>query len=153
MSVRRKASVCLSAAGISGDWITPDNTTRLGAQKGAYILLIRLDRSVPVGAGRQMAGNLSPGIYLYAGSAYGSGGLAARLRRHFRREKKIHWHIDRLTLQASDLAAFAVAGGNECRLVGQLLTAGSFEIALEGFGSTDCRTCDSHLLRWIPSGL
>lgn len=109
--------------------------------------MIRLDKALPVGAGRTKTGNLPAGTYVYAGSAYGAGGLAARLRRHFRKDKKIHWHIDRLTVPASDLAAFVVEGGNECRLAELLLKTGDFEIALEGFGSTDCQTCRSHLLR------
>ena len=141
-----KVSASLNAAGLTGDWITPDDSEMPGSLKGAYVLLIRLDRPLPVRAGRLRAGTLPPGTYLYAGSAYGAGGLAARIRRHFRKDKKIHWHIDRLTLKANSLAAFPVAGGNECQLVGQLLKTEGIEIALEGFGSTDCRTCRSHLL-------
>ena len=136
----------LAAAGLDGHWIVPGETDGLRGLKGAYVLTIQLDRALPVGAGRESAGHLPPGTYLYAGSAHGAGGLAARLRRHFRTDKKIHWHIDRLTLQAGGLAALAVVDGNECRLVAQLLSAGGFRIALDGFGSTDCRTCRSHLL-------
>ena len=144
--VRETVSAGLEAAGIAGHWIAPDKTGVLGNEKGAYVLLIRLDRPLAAGAGRTGSGNLPVGTYFYAGSAYGPGGLAARLKRHFRKDKTVHWHIDRLTLHASNLMAFAVVGGNECELAERLLKSGDFEIALEGFGSTDCRTCDSHLL-------
>lgn len=137
----------LNAAGEAGMWIRPGGVDALAGLKGAYVLLIRLDRAVTASAGRSTPGTLPAGTYFYAGSAHGAGGLAARLKRHFRQDKKIHWHIDRLTVQASSLAAFAVTGGNECRLAALLLDSGDFEIALPGFGSTDCRACASHLLK------
>ena len=145
-AIRAAIAARLKEAGIAGAWVGPEDTGTLGARKGAYVLMIRLDKPQPVGAGRTKAGHLPAGTYLYAGSAHGAGGLAARLRRHFRKDKAVHWHIDRLTLPAGDLAAFAVPGGNECQLVGQLLQVEGIEIALEGFGSSDCRTCSSHLL-------
>lgn len=133
-------------AALEGQWISPDDLDGLEGKKGAYILLVTLEKALPVGAGRQKAGHLSPGTYAYAGSAYGPGGLAARLRRHFRADKKVHWHIDRLTLEASRLAAFIVENGDECQLVQALLATDGVEVAQEGFGSTDCLTCSSHLL-------
>jgi Uri superfamily endonuclease len=41
--------------------------------------------------------SLVPGRYIYAGSAYGPGGLKARVSRHMRRAKRSQWHIDQLT--------------------------------------------------------
>jgi len=43
--------------------------------------------------------NLPHGYYVYVGSALG--GLASRLRRHLRSEKRLHWHIDYLLRQAA----------------------------------------------------
>ena len=129
-----------------GRWVAVDELDDLAGMKGAYILLIRLDESLPIGAGRRKTGHLASGVYLYSGSANGAGGLSARLRRHFRKEKKVHWHIDRLTLEAGDLAAFIVEHGNECQLVQALMQADGIKAALDGFGSTDCRSCRSHLL-------
>lgn len=37
-----------------------------------------------------------PGYYVYVGSAFGPGGVAARVGRHFRREKTLRWHMDYL---------------------------------------------------------
>nr|WP_321359115.1 GIY-YIG nuclease family protein [uncultured Hyphomonas sp.] len=141
------ARVMLDAAAHEGEWVTPGTLERLKGRKGAYILLVLLDKALPVGAGRQKAGHLSPGMYAYAGSAYGPGGLGARIRRHFRHDKKVHWHIDRLTLEASGLAAVIVENGDECQLVQALLETGGAEVALKGFGSTDCLICSSHLMR------
>ncbi len=136
----------LDAAALEGHWVIPGALGGLEGKKGAYVLLVLLDKALPVGAGRQKTGHLSPGIHAYVGSAYGPGGLAARIRRHFRADKKVHWHIDRLTLEASGLAAFIVEHGDECQLARALLETGCAEVTLEGFGSTDCLTCSSHLM-------
>lgn len=140
------AQAIVAAVGLQGRWITLDKPDILAGQKGAYVLLVCLEKSLPVGAGRCKSGQLPAGTYLYAGSAYGAGGFAARIGRHFRRDKKVHWHVDRLTLEASRLAAFIVENGNECGLVETLLESNRAVIALEGFGSTDCSSCRSHLL-------
>jgi len=88
------------------------------------------------------------GYYIYAGSANGPGGLRARLRRHFRREKQAHWHVDELTMAAAHIMAVAVPGGTECDIVARLQAAPYFSHALAGFGSSDCTTCCSHLLEY-----
>jgi len=110
--------------------------------------LLLLDIAGPVSLSfSSFAGLILPaGHYVYAGSAYGTGGLKARLSRHLRRGKKPHWHIDHLTAKAEAITAFAVAGGNECALVRSLLESGQYRQPLPGFGSSDCRTCISHLL-------
>jgi Uri superfamily endonuclease len=118
------------------------------AGAGAYVLVLRLDEPVAVGlAGRSVS--FGPGSYAYSGSAYGPGGIRARLSRHFRRAKKFHWHVDRLTVAASAIAAIAVEGGSECRIAERLAASTSFAGAVTGFGSSDCRTCTTHLLRWL----
>lgn len=140
------AQTIVAAAWLEGQWISPDHLNTQASLKGAYVLLIGLDRALPVGAGRHKSGQLPAGTYFYAGSAYGAGGIAARIGRHFRKDKKVHWHVDRLTLEASRLAAFIVENGNECALAEALLQSNSVAIALKGFGSTDCSSCRSHLL-------
>lgn len=83
--------------------------------KGAYLLILELGDPAHFQRAR-VAGSLPPGSYVYAGSARGAGGIAARLGRHFRRDKAVHWHIDELTVMA-DLAALALPGGSECGIV------------------------------------
>ena len=92
------------------------------------------------------------GWYAYAGSARGPGGLRARLGRHFREEKPAHWHIDRLTPAAAALAGLAYPAEEECVLVSRLIGTGAFRAPLRGFGASDCRTCESHLLNWTAVG-
>lgn len=118
------------------------------SEPGAYVLLVELGAPLRVSAGRGRAAMLAPGRYLYCGSAKGPGGLRARLARHMRRGKRRHWHIDQLTEAGSVLGAWAAPGGNECALVAELA---HLPVPLDGFGSSDCPHCRSHLLYW-PKG-
>ncbi|MBB5731183.1 Uri superfamily endonuclease [Altererythrobacter atlanticus] len=125
----------------------PDGLDALQSAKGAYLLAIRLARPViafPGGADCMLA----PGWYAYAGSANGPGGIKARLARHFRAEKKPHWHVDRLTLAAERMFALAFPGGKECAIIVALLGDTHFAVIAPGFGSSDCRQCPAHLLRF-----
>lgn len=115
------------------------------AAPGAYVLLVRLrlplQPDVRIFGGRM----LGPGAYAYCGSAYGPGGLRARVSRHLRSGKTVRWHIDRLT-QAGSIEAVAVrVGGRECDLVDALRARGA-TVPIPRFGSTDCRRCPAHLL-------
>lgn len=114
--------------------------------KGAYVLVIALREPVGFALGG-IVHQLSAGHYLYAGSAYGPGGIDARLRRHFGREKTLHWHVDRLTTLAASIRAFALEGGSECEIVTRLSGLPDARHPIPGFGSSDCRTCVSHLLQ------
>lgn len=115
---------------------------------GAYLILLRLDRPFAVDIPRLDRHILPPGWYAYAGSARGSGGLRARIGRHLKTGKPVHWHIDRLTPAAAAIVALAYPAGEECALISALLSRGGFAVPIPGFGASDCRACVSHLLRW-----
>jgi Uri superfamily endonuclease len=112
---------------------------------GSYVLLIDLDEPLSVTIAGKAAGTLDPGRYLYCGSAWGAGGLGGRLARHMRRGKTIRWHVDQLTEAGTVAGAWLVPGGTECALV---TACGPLPVPVEGFGSSDCRRCRSHLLHW-----
>lgn len=108
---------------------------------GAYQLLIRLrlGRTLTVGALGRI--DFQPGWYVYSGSA--RNGLAQRIQRHLRREKRMHWHVDHLLAVADGVEAFVSPGldRSECELHAGLPRGGT---PIIGFGSSDCR-CVSHL--------
>ena len=137
----------IAAAGITGVWALPGSGCTELRKEGAYLLTIELSKPVQTNLTRLGSPRLASGNYIYAGSAKGPGGLMARVNRHFRRDKTKRWHIDRLTLKVGALAALLIADGDECDLVRRLLTSGRFETAIPGFGSSDCNTCVSHLLK------
>jgi Uri superfamily endonuclease len=116
---------------------------------GAYAMAIELADTVVVMLSGRLRIALPAGRYLYCGSAKGPGGLKARLSRHMRRGKSVHWHIDQLTEQGLVIGGWVFPGGDECELV-QMFSHLPMPIA--GFGSSDCATCRSHLLFW-PSGM
>ena len=115
---------------------------------GIYALELRVKRTVNVTVGRLGLICLTPGAYLYIGSAQRN--LRARVGRHFAREKRIRWHIDHLTTHDAITVTRAVVWplGKEweCGLAEALVAAGLAERAVPGFGASDCR-CGGHLLR------
>jgi Uri superfamily endonuclease len=115
------------------------------ARPGVYVLLIALAVPVSVALPRREPVILPSGRYLYCGSAHGPGGLRARLARHMRPGKTLRWHVDRLTEGGEVLGAWFFLRGTECGLVAALAC---LPAPVPGFGSSDCRSCQSHLLRW-----
>ena len=111
---------------------------------GAYILQIDLAAPVTVTIAGRPPTELPAGRYLYCGSANGSGGLRARLARHMRRGKVLHWYVDQLTECGTVTGSWIVRDGQECDLVAKLMP---LPIPVPGFGSSDCACCGSHLLR------
>jgi histidyl-tRNA synthetase len=119
----------------------------LPAAPGAYVLEFHVPTSVDVRVGRLGAISLGPGRLRYYGNARGPGGLRARVLRHLEPGGRAsHWHIDELT-RAVPVARFWIdLEGRECELVARDLDSGNWRIAVEGFGSSDCRRCRAHLL-------
>ncbi|MFY9658919.1 MAG: DUF123 domain-containing protein [Methylocystis sp.] len=62
-----------------------------------------------------------------------------------RQEKHAHWHVDQLTREGEVLGAFVFPGGEECAINA---TLDRLPTPLDGFGSSDCRRCRSHLRYW-----
>ena len=114
----------------------------LPSAPGAYALLIALEQSTTIEVGRLGALEFPPGFYAYVGSALG--GLVARVNRHLRSNKKLHWHVDYL-LEAARLSQVIWAVSKEkleCSIADSLGNHG-FN-AVSKFGASDCR-CPSHL--------
>ena len=116
---------------------------------GAYLLIARLVEPTSISIARRPARNLAAGWYAYAGSAYGPGGIHARVSRHFRSDKATRWHIDQLTQIASELIAVPAPGGNECALLQAMAAEPGVELSIPNFGSSDCKVCSTHLLQCI----
>jgi Uri superfamily endonuclease len=117
--------------------------------KGTYLLLIRLDRSTALPVGRLGTFPFCKGWYAYAGSALGPGGLQARLARHAREKKRVHWHIDYLLGHACLVQSWQLACPIrlECEWAAALLRLPEACVAVRYFGASDCR-CPGHLIYW-----
>jgi Uri superfamily endonuclease len=115
---------------------------------GTYLLVLQLEQALhDLAVGRFGRFAFAAGYYLYVGSALGSGGLAARLRHHLRRDKpRLHWHIDYLRPHARVVETWAVASPTrlECDWCGSLRVAPELTLPIRHFGSRD-RGCPGHL--------
>jgi Uri superfamily endonuclease len=120
--------------------------------KGSYILVLQLPQPiVALQVGRLGSYDFAPGFYLYVGSAFGPGGLAARIAHHrVRRKARPRWHVDHLRPHARLREIWTVAGPThfECRWCRALLEAPGLSAPVRGFGSSDTR-CPSHLF-YLP---
>jgi Uri superfamily endonuclease len=116
--------------------------------KGSYILVFHLARPlIDVVIGKLGRLDFAAGYYLYIGSAFGSGGLPARLTYHQRRHKAHpHWHIDYLRPFLSLSESWTVSGPTrlECSLCRLFAANPELQRPVAGFGSRDTG-CASHL--------
>jgi len=116
------------------------------SQLGTYALVLTSHKTSLVGIGSLGTLELQPGFYVYVGSAFGAGGLAARIGHHTQIAARPHWHIDYLRA-ACDLIEIwfttetARREHSWAEAVAQLPGA---EVPMPGFGSSDCQ-CAAHL--------
>jgi sugar fermentation stimulation protein A len=110
------------------------------------MLVVEVDHPMELRYGRGRRADVVPGVYCYVGSALGSGGLAARIRRHHRASKQRHWHVDALLEQARLIGALVIESDErlECRWASWVDRRAPGRVS--GFGASDCR-CRSHLFR------
>ncbi len=113
---------------------------------GAYVLLIELGAPLALEVAGLARAVLPAGRYAYCGSAYGPGGLKARIGRHLRAEKAVRWHVDRLIVAGRVVDVRAIPGGRECELLARVLEVPGASVPVPGFGSSDCRACLAHLV-------
>jgi Uri superfamily endonuclease len=115
--------------------------------KGTYLLLARLAQRTMIAVGKLGMFSFDPGWYAYAGSALGTGGLPARLARHARADKRLHWHIDYLLQHAVLETAWQTPHPKrlECAWATALLDVPGAQKPVPGFGASDCR-CATHLV-------
>lgn len=134
---------------------------------GTYALFLHLpeSRQLPVGGLGELF--FPAGEYVYLGSAFGPGGLRARLGRHLRGDGTPHWHIDylRKLAQASG-HCYVIADQEvqrppklsqgpgreklECRWSQALAALTAASIPAPGFGASDCTSrCPAHLVAFL----
>ena len=113
--------------------------------KGAYALILKLDREATITVGRLTTFAFPDGYYLYIGSALG--GLFPRIERHIQGGKKLHWHIDYLRCEARVVEVWYLVSEErlECDWYRAAADMPGASILVNGFGSSGCR-CRSHLV-------
>lgn len=109
--------------------------------KGTYLLILRLDQDLAdLQVGRLGCFTFAAGYYLYVGSAFGSGGLLARLAYHRQRVKAHpHWHVDYLRAHARLVETWSVASAMrlERPWARALLATPGLSVPVPRFGASD----------------
>ncbi len=124
----------------------------LPACKGTYILVLEAQEPVRIRAGRLGELDIIPGWYVYVGSAFGPGGVAARCNHHLRITERPHWHIDYLRA-VSKLREiwFSCDSARREHTWSNLVGNGRGTTQpFPGFGASDC-DCQSHLFRFTKA--
>ena len=108
--------------------------------KGVYALILRLESSRRIQIGRLGRFRFTAGTYVYVGSAFGPGGVLARVERHCRPDKRVRWHIDyvRTSMQVAEVWYTHHPDHQEHQWAGTLSTGGEAAASIRGFGSSDC---------------
>jgi Uri superfamily endonuclease len=115
--------------------------------RGAYALFLELEQDTLIAVGRLGTFCFPCGHYVYVGSALGSGGLPARLARHYRQQKSLHWHIDYFLAHARIIGVKTDASTErlECIWAGEWLDRPAAQVIAPHFGASDC-ACPAHLI-------
>jgi Uri superfamily endonuclease len=122
--------------------------------KGAYTLIIHVEQPVKVEIKSLGEVRFESGLWIYVGSAMGesSTSLEHRIRRHFRIEKTIYWHIDYLLDADTELLEAIWAESMkpvECDIAHSLENHEKYSPGPRGFGSSDCRkNCVAHIFHY-----
>jgi Uri superfamily endonuclease len=116
------------------------------ALPGTYALIFSASQKAQITIGRIGTLHLEPGFYIYVGSAFGPGGLKARIAHHCRKPTRPHWHIDFLTpaIMLKEIWHTCDPAHREHQWAAALSGIRGASVPLAGFGSSDCR-CQSHL--------
>jgi Uri superfamily endonuclease len=121
-------------------------------ERGTYLLILHLGTPLHgLAVGKLGHYDFAAGYYLYVGSAFGAGGLPARLTRHRQRIKqRPHWHIDyiRPYTHLEEIWSVACTQRLEEHWVQALAAVCGVEMPVRGFGASDT-TMPAHLF-YVP---
>jgi Uri superfamily endonuclease len=115
----------------------------LGSEKGTYVLILKLEKESIIKVGALGMRTFKIGFYAYIGSAFGRGGLKARISR-YSKVRRQRWHVDCILDSMETIEVWAIPNTRiEEELAGDAIKV--FD-CIKGFGCTDKRGDISHLL-------
>lgn len=111
---------------------------------GTYLIVFHSENSRRVRVGKLGVIDVNVGYYLYVGSAFGPGGIKARVSRHHKKRKTKHWHLDYLSTVLTPIEVwFTYDSQRREHDWADLLLVRSDIKPVKGFGCSDCR-CAAH---------
>ena len=117
-------------------------------EKGTYVLIASVPQMKRIEIGQLGEFDIVPGSYAYVGSAFGAGGLCARIGHHLESTASPHWHIDYLLQVAQPIEVWYTTNDRklEQHWADLLEQAPNFRVPIPRFGSSDYhRSGVSHL--------
>jgi Uri superfamily endonuclease len=115
------------------------------SEAGTYAVIFQCLSKATQQVGKWGMISLKEGYYIYVGSAFGPGGVKARVSHHIRSTTKPNWHIDYLR---SFMRPVTVWHTYDRRRLEHRWAKGFFKmndmLSFQGFGCSDC-DCYSHL--------
>ena len=123
-------------------------TGPLPEDKGTYVLIASVCQMKRLEIGSLGKFDIVPGFYAYVGSAFGSGGLRARIGHHLESTAAPHWHIDYLLQLATPVEVWYSTQNRklERHWADLLAELPGFRVPIHRFGSSDYhRSRSSHL--------
>ena len=120
-------------------------TRQLPKDKGSYLLVFRMRQPHTIRVGKLTETRFAAGYYVYVGSAFGPGGLQARLRHHLTFSERCHWHLDYLrpVLHFEYLYLSRETESREHDWAAVLQQLEGAEVPVRDLGATDC-SCNAH---------
>jgi Uri superfamily endonuclease len=121
---------------------------KIESKPGTCCVLFRSHKRRRTQIGRWGCLYIEPGYYLYVGSAFGPGGVAARVLWHCRKSRRStakHWHMDYLKDHVTPVVVWCSYALTclEHRWARRLLRMAEMT-PIDGFGCSDCQ-CQTHL--------
>jgi len=116
---------------------------------GTHVFIGRLAAPTAIIVGRLGRIAFPAGDYAYVGSAFGPGGITARVSHHLAASTRPRWHLDYLRPRLTPLAVWFTtdARSHEHAWADALSGIRGAGLPCPGFGSSDC-ACQSHLIRF-----
>ncbi len=116
--------------------------------KGTYILIAQVSDIKRLKIGSLGEFDIVPGFFVYVGSAFGSGGLRARIGHHLKSTAEPRWHIDYLLQVATPVEVWFTTAARKLEQPWAefLKNVSGFRVPIVRFGSSDYhRSKASHL--------
>ncbi len=117
------------------------------SKSGTYALVLVAETEFTIRVGRFGLLSGKPGYYIYVGSAFGPGGVKARVKHHKKVSSRPHWHIDymRQILPLTELWYTYDNQKREHEWAHLISKTSNALLPFPRFGASDC-SCPAHLI-------
>ena len=127
--------------------LKPAQSIRITRHPGTYALVFLCKTPFHAVIGKFGPIRIATGYWVYVGSAFGPGGLRARLAHHLKPSTRPHWHLDYIKCGLHPVEIWATDDDvkRECGWAGVFSELKGATRPIAGFGASDC-SCRSHLI-------